>query len=501
MASKLSSARRISRGASLAMLGNIINQVCFLFASIAIARYFGKEAFGVYSFAMSLSFVFAVLSIGGLQIILIREVARGQQGAGVYLGNALLIILALTALALMLLSCVVGLMDLSPFEVKAVYIAAVANLMHMYGRVAIAVCRAFERMAYEGVLLTLQGLVFLLLVWTAVYIEANLLSVIAALLVSYVLMAWLAYFLVSKYLTRPDFRLDLSLCKFLVREAAPVGVSYFLAILHDRIGAIVLQMFRGSAEVGLFGTAFSLTRNFSFIPLVVTGAILPTFSRLAVSSRENLSVAYAKAFKFLFVLGLSLALGTTIWARPIILLIFGAEFTEASVALQVVAWSLLFLFLNFVAKTTLEAINRQVLWTCTLAIGAVTNLILNVALIPQMGILGASLALVLADMMVFGIAFYFIYRELSLPVATIAMGILKCLASGALMGVAVRHFRNQSFFILVCLGAFVYSLSLLLLRVFDHEELALMKEVVCMDDRIRWLARFKSEKSSTKESI
>ncbi len=487
---ELNSTHTIMRNASLAMLGTAFNLVCFLIAGIVIARYLGTELFGVYSFAVSTSLVFTALSNGGLRglmIILIREVARDQQKAGAYLGSVLLINLALTVFTLVLLPPIVTMMGLSPLKVKAVYIAILANLIQIYGRLAIATFRAFERMAYEGVLLVLQGLAFLVLVLAAIYTKANVLTILVALLTSYILMTWSGYFLVSKHLIRPTFRMDISLWKFLVKEAAPIGVAFFLMTPYDRIGAIALEAFRGSSEVGLFSTAFSLTRNFTFIPFVFTGAILPIFSRIAISSRQELSLAYAKAFKLLLIIGLPLAVGSTLLAKPIILLIYGVEFAEASIALQVVAWSIPVFFLSFATKTALEAINKQTLWTIAIAIGMLVHLVLNIALVPQMGVLGASLALLSADIMIFGVTFYFVSRELHPPIVAITVGPLKGLVSAALLGAAVYYFKSHNLFLLVLLGAVVYGSSLILMRVFDSQEIALVKDAVRLDKFASWL--------------
>lgn len=474
----MSQGQRVARNASFVMVGGIVSKLCLLVAGIVIARYLGQEGFGVYSFALFFSYLFAVLSDGGLQIILVREAARDKERAGFYLGNILLIKLALAGLSLVLLSGAMVVMDLEPIKVQAVYVAALANVIWFYGSIAIGVFRAFERMAYEGLLLALQGALFLLLVLAAIFVEAGVLVLLGAFLVSYVIPTLLGFVLVGRRFVRLDLRLDLSLCRVLLREAAPIGLSLFLAMAYNRLGTIALEVFQGSADVGLFNAAFKLTRNLNLIPLVLAGAVLPAFSRLAVSEKQGLSSAYGRAFKLLLALGLPLAVGGTLLAEPIIVLIYGAEFVEGSIALQVTIWSLLFFFLSFLAKTTLEALNEQVRWTYALGAGVLISVVLNLLLVPRWGILGASVALLVADVMIFLLSFYFLTRELRLPFAPLALAGLKSIGSVTAMGLALYSVGELSLPFEIATGAIVYVLLILGLQVFDREELNLLKSAV-----------------------
>jgi O-antigen/teichoic acid export membrane protein len=478
------------RDTTLAMIGNAFNLGCFLVAGIIIARYLGTELYGVYIFAVSTGLLIAAISnsiLRGLMIIMIRDVAKDQKSAGDYLGSILVINLAATVLTLIILFPAVAMMDLSPLKSNAIFIATLALLIQVFGRIAIAVFRAFERMWYEGGLLILQGLAFLILVGITIFMNGNVLTLLFMLLTSYILMAWIGYLLVNKKFTRPKFRRDVNLWRFLIKGAAPIGIAFFLMSTYDRIGTLALETFRSSSEVGLFGAAFSLTRNFVFIPFVFTGAILPIFSRIAVFSKDELAFAYAKTLKILLIIGLPIAIGITILAKPIILLLYGVDYADASVALQFIAWTIPAFFLSYMAKTALEAMNKQASWTHAILLGVLINLMLNLLLVPRIGVLGASLALLLTDITIVGISFYFVARELFLPYSIMTLGPLKVLVSSAIMAISVVYFRNLNLILLAVLGVVIYVSSLFLLRAFDSQEIALLKDAVQIDKGIRWL--------------
>jgi O-antigen/teichoic acid export membrane protein len=133
-----------------------------------------------------------------------------------------------------------------------------------------------------------------------------------------------------------------------------------------------------------------------------------------------------------------------------------------------------FFFLSLVTRTVLEAANRQLRWTYALLAGVLVNLALNVTLVSRLGILVASVALLAADIVIFGLAFYAVSRNLALPTASMLAASLKVAASAVLMGIIVYLLSDLNLFLLICLGAAVYGLPLLLYRALEAGERALI---------------------------
>ncbi len=487
----MTTARRVPRNVSLAMFGNVFARVCFLVAGIASARYLGAELYGIYSFAMFFSLLFATLSDGGLTVIMTRETARDTGKAAPYVGGVALMKLGLVSVSLLLLSGALAMMSLSPLKVQAVHMAAAANLVYFYGLTAIGVFRAFERMEYESLVLILQGCVLLLVVLAAVYFEGSVLALLGAVLVSYAAMTAAGWLLVGKRFVRPQFHIDGASWRFLFREAVPVGISALLFVSYSRIGTIALELSQTSEKVGLFNAAFSLTRNLGVIPVAFSGAILPTFAQLAVRGVREVSLAYVKALNFMLILALPIAVGGTFLADQLIHLIYGPAFAGAGMAFRIVIWALLFLFLSLITRSALQGINRQMLWTYVLAAGVGVNLALNILLVPRIGIEGAGLALLAADVVVFGLSFGLVARHLSLPVMSTAARTLKPLASALLMGAVLYLLGDSSLLLSLIVGATVYGLLLVLLRTFDRQDVDLIKGALVPGALARWLSKLR----------
>ena len=82
----------------------------------------------------------------------------------------------------------------------------------------------------------------------------------------------------------------------------------------------------------------------------------------------------------------------TVFAKPIVLLTYGEQYYESIGALQIVVWYTTFSYLGSVRNIWILANDKQkYLWVINL-FGAGANVVLNVTLIPLMGIYGAAIA-------------------------------------------------------------------------------------------------------------
>jgi len=464
-----------ARHAGLALAGNLLNQACFLLATVLIARGLGREQYGVYASAMALSIILSTLAAGGLDVILVREMARTPDRAGAYLGGVILLKVALTALVLLGLAALGGALGMPVEKLRALWFATLANLVRVHERTFVAAFRALGRMALEGVVLAVQGVLYAGLVLALAGRIADAGGAFLALLLSYLVSLSVGVGLLAWHGVRPGLMGALSASRFLGREALPVGVGALLAYLYERLPVLSLEALRGSSEVALFSSAFSLVRNTGVVPLVLAGAALPSLSRLAPQSRPRLEGAFASMGRLLFALALPLAIMGWAMAEPVMGAVFGSEYVEGYRAFRVLSLSVVAYFLTFLAKAGLEATDRQGRWTAALALGVVAGAALQVACVSWLGHVGAGLALVAADLFVLALAWRALQRRITLHAAEWAPFAARCLLSGGALAVALWALGAAGPAWRVLAGAAVYGGALLALRAFSSEEIGLVR--------------------------
>jgi PST family polysaccharide transporter len=92
----------------------------------------------------------------------------------------------------------------------------------------------------------------------------------------------------------------------------------------------------------------------------------------------------------------------TFLSTPLVVLLFGQEYAPAGMVLSIHIWSSLFVFLGYAKEVWIATEELTVFALAASCVGAVTNILLNLWLIPKYQALGASIATVIS----YGIADY-----------------------------------------------------------------------------------------------
>lgn len=178
----------------------------------------------------------------------------------------------------------------------------------------------------------------------------------------------------------------------LLKEGWPFILASLAVILYIRLDQIMIGNMVGEEELGLFSSAIKISDIFIFLPMAVSSSFLPSL----VSAKKRGQEAFVQRIQFLINwmmrISLVLSLGITLFSDQIIQVLFGTEFIAAGRILSVHIWALVPTFLG-VATTqylVVESLQRYSLYRTVL--GLVTNLALNVYLIPKYGALGAAIA-------------------------------------------------------------------------------------------------------------
>jgi len=269
---------------------------------------------------------------------------------------------------------------------------------------------------------------------------------------------------------------DWTFWKPTIKKALPFSLTIIVGAIFLRIDIIMLSIIRGDAAAGWYNAACNLIIALVFVADAFTYAVFPNMARFFVAAKDSLRIALEKSSKYLFIVGLPLAVGTILLADRIIPLIYGAEFAPAIVALRFLS---LYLPLRFVSHATgwgLASINREPLRTLSAGIAAGTNISLNLLLIPSLGLVGAAISTVITQTLLFTLYFYFVvkhFHRLPLHKMLIKPGIA-CL----MMGIFVFFLRQVNLPLLVALAALIYFGMLYLLKTFDADDRRMLNEVI-----------------------
>ena len=471
----MSTVQRVAKNTGIVTGGNVIFRLISLVVLIYLARYLGTVGFGKYSFVFAYLAFFGVITDLGLQTILVREMSRDSSMAPKLIGNAYIIKLILTVFAVALSMVVITLMRYPTDITSYVYIAAFTLLFLSFSNFYATIFQANLRMEYRIFARLVSRILSAILILWIIFTHGSLMHVMIVLVFSEMVKMLISYFFSRKFV-RPKFEIDFGLLKYLFKEALPIALSSVIIIIYFHIDIVMLSLMMGDAEVGIYSAAYTLSEPLSLIPAALMVSLFPIMSASFKSSKEKLIKSYKLGVRYLLIITLPIAIGTTLVADKIILLIYETPFAESATVLQILIWALVFTSMHYVLTNLLISINKPKLYTVSTALCAIVNVTLNFILIPMLSYNGAAIATVITNVVLFIASFYFVSKYLQvLPIHKI---LIKPLISGLIMGAFVYHFIDINIFLLVPLAAGTYLVALFAFKEFQKEDIDIVKKII-----------------------
>jgi len=475
----MSTIQRITKNIAFLTTADIASFIIGFFFTMYVARYLGAEGFGILSFALAFTAIFGVFTDIGLQQLMIREIARDRALAQKYLGNIAVLKIFLVIITFGLIALTINLLDYPWQTTKVVYLVALSVVFNAFSMMFYGMFRAHERMEFAALgrvlssVLTLSGALYAISQDFSVVAFASVYCIVSAIALAY-------SFTVSVWkFSIPRIEIDLRFWKESLKHAWPFGLTAVFATVYYWIDSVMLSLMKGDELVGWYNAAYRLIFVLQFIPLAYFGAVFPVMSRFYVSSNEFLRFTYERSFKYLLILALPIGAGTTLLANKIILLIFGIEYFHSIVALQILVWSTVLLFVTAPFFVLFDSLNKQIVVTWVTGSCALLNVVLNLVLIPKYGVTGASIATVATQFVTLTLAFIW-SRRIGYGISTksIVNVLAKVSVSVAVMCVPIMYFKDFYILALVPLSALLYFAVLLIIRGMDREDMLLLRSLV-----------------------
>lgn len=472
----MSTVQRIAKNTSFLVLSSIVQKALSLVLIIYIARYLGDAGFGQFSFILAFVGLFTVLIDPGLNGYVQREVARYRAKAGSLLGSVFIIKFFLSILTITAVAVSINVLNY-PWEVtRLVYLAGASMIISNFSWAFRNLYFSFEKMEYEFWTISINRLLVVALSVLALISGYGIAGLIVAHLIGSIFELLFSSFVVIRKITKPALVVDYSLWKGLLRSALPFALMGVFVSIYNNIDVVMLSKMKGDDVTGWYNAAYRLITAFMFIPYAFMGSVVPVLNRFFVSSRSSMELTYVKSFKYLFIIALPIAAGTTLLSDRIIAKIYGPEFVEAAAALKVLIWGGALMFLNPVTSSTLVSNGREKLVTALIGIGIMINVVLNLLLIPPHGHVGASLATVATEAWVFVISLYIISKQyFKLPLKDAA---LKPIAATIAMAIFIVSFTYLRLYLLIFIGAILYFLILVGVKGISEEDFKLIRKAI-----------------------
>jgi O-antigen/teichoic acid export membrane protein len=474
----LNDAKRIAKNIALIAGGGTFRAVLMPLFTIFIARQLGTEGFGAFSFALALASVLVIVGEMGLPKMVVRELSTHKEDVAKYIGD-LSILRLITGIASMgLIYLVLVLSSRSPDTRLPLFLIGLSLLIFTgLRRFFDAIFQAFEVMKYQA-LVDMVDILLTFGVGTALLFNGyGLMGIAFAMMVGATISMAMDFIILTRKLGRPVFSFDLAFWKRMALGALPFGVIGVLTFLFGYSNTVLLSLFKGDYQAGLFSSAYRVIWMLAIIPATCMTAVFPFLTRVGKSQDGRHNNAIRLVIKYLACLSLPFAGLLAIYAPQIISAVYGKSYTSASPALWILAAIPLFSFAYIPLIDLMNSQYKQRFSVIAILICAGINTGLCLLLAPLMGLVGAAVSTLVAEACLFAITLFFSWKHMRISPRMFYFW--KPLLASVAAAMAFLPLRNIlpppqmiiAFFL-------IYLVVLLALRTFDSEDRRLLRAIL-----------------------
>lgn len=445
---------------------------------IILARLLGAEMIGKYTFALAFTTIFSIIADLGLQPVIVREVARAKERAQEYLSTAFAVKLLITGCAYGIVLIAAYLLGYPVLTLQLIAIAGIVMMLDGFHLMFYGVLRGLQNLRYESIGMIGGQIITFAVGTAAVVLRLPLHMLLVALGLGSLWNVVFSAVMVSRQRLHVRPKFDRVIARRFIGYAIPFMLAGIFVKVYSYIDTVLLQHMKGDLEVGLYSVPYKITYAFQFLPMALSAAIYPALSNTWATNKARASWIFDRALLYAILLSLPIALGIAALAPQIILSVYGSEFVQSILPLQISIFGLVFIFLYFPVGALLNATNRQVVNTVCMGITMVTNVILNLFLIPRYGAVGASVAAVATNAFLW-IATLLMACRILRPSGYVVRAFLKTLVSVLVMAAVVHALSAIIFWPLtIAIGGFVYGACIIGLRVLAQEDRAMIFKLI-----------------------
>ena len=398
--------RRISHRPNLVKIVDNIGWLFFdkivrmgvgLFVGVWVARYLGPERFGILSFATAFATLLGPLSGMGLPSIVVRDLVRDPMRREVTLGTAAL--LQFVAGLISYIMIIMAIFWLRPEDFLSKMLVAIIGSILLFRASDVAIYW-FESQVQSKYMVWVHNSVFLVFAAIKIgliLIHSTLIAFAWALMAETVFVAIIMLAVLG--LREPQLR-RLHFCfdraKFLLANSWPLLLSGVAMTINMKIDQIMLGQMIGDKAVGIYSAATKISELFYFIPAMVSASVFPA---IMDAKRKSKTLYYGRLQQLINLMvwvSISIAIPMTFLSSIIIKLLFGTAFVTAGSVLSVYIWASVFFFIGVASEQWYIVENKQILSLQRALLGSILNVVLNLLLIPNYGIIGVAWATVIS---------------------------------------------------------------------------------------------------------
>ncbi|WP_262696723.1 flippase [Flagellimonas lutimaris] len=368
-----------------------------LTVGVMVTRYLGPEDFGTFSYAQSFVGLFTAFSSLGLTDILVRELLKSKEKHYELMGTSFWLQTFGSCFIMVSLICFVLLNNNKPLTNKIILIVGFTTFLHSFNVITSffnsQVKSKFNAIpAFLGI--TISSLLKIYGIWQ----QASLIFFVYILVFDTLFLALgQIYYYIKSSNRLKKWTFKRATAKALLKDSWPLILSGIVISIYMKIDQIMIKELISNAAVGQYAAAVRLSEAWYFIPMIICTSVFPAILNAKTKSIELYKERLSNLYDLMVFLGIAVIIPVLLFADWGIQFLYGSDFDQTAFVLKIHIWAGVFVFLGVANRRWFISENLQVYQTICLGFGMITNIILNIIMIPKLGIAGAAYATLISQ--------------------------------------------------------------------------------------------------------
>ena len=379
--------------------GQMFSLLVAFFVGAWIARYLGPENYGVMSYAISFVGLFGFLSGFGVDSILNRELVKFPEKKDELLGTSFWMKLFGGLIAIIIINIISFFVNQSFLSRLLILVFSFSFIFQSFN----VVSNFFQSQIISKKVVQVQigvNLFSTLIKIIFIYLNLGVIWITSVYLVDGLVMA-LGFIAIYYKKEKKLFKIsiDKNILKTLLKDSLPLMFSVVALTIYGKIDQVIIGKMLNESSVGIYAVAVKLSEVWYFIPGLICTSLFPAVINAKSADPDSYKRRMSALYAFLIYIGLFVSVIIFFFSGPVIKIIFGPDYIDSIKISQIYAWSGVSMFLMTGFWTYLLSENYIKIYLFAMIFGAVSNILLNIILIPVFGVAGSAYATLVSYML------------------------------------------------------------------------------------------------------
>ncbi|MFH1972238.1 MAG: flippase [archaeon] len=479
------SLKTLAKGAGFVFFGMIFSKILTYLYRIIIAR-IGPEEYGLLSLGLAFLGFITLFSIFGMHSGILRYASyyRATKEKDKLMGALLSVIIFVLPVSIFL--SFLGFIFAENIAVSIFHNPALTGILKVLmfsapfivlSSIFLNVTNAFEKAEYDIISRSfLENVLKVIGTFILVYLGFGIIGATYAYVIAVMCAFLLSVFFLRKVLKSYKFEFKTrGQLSPIFTYSWPLLLNGFLVFIYQWTDTFMLGYFKDVAQVGIYNVALPTVNLIQMFPYGITVLFIPIMTNFYVNGdKEKFNELYFATTKWILLVNSLILVWLLFLGKDILTYLFGVEYVGGYIPLIILSIGYFIFFISHNSYNLFLVYKKTKLLFFITFLASILNIVLNLLLIPDYGLIGAAIATGISYMFIGILVSYqaykftgvFPFKKGFFPI------LLMAFVSGGIVFFISRFVPSNlvSFIVSIIIIGLLYLLMLIIFKVFDKND-------------------------------